>query len=160
VATNLEKTRGGRRGGRALAHRRRGVHQRNGSKVVLLSVPRLLPRSNKPRRGTTEVTGVSTATRRCGHVATATGAVISLPRDHICSPARSFTSPWISTAFQTRITATGANPGTRIISGEGDWTQGYFCYCTIRESFRAPDSMVCSALINLGFLCENLLIYL
>jgi hypothetical protein len=53
---------GGRRGGRALASRIRGVHWRNGSMIVLLSVPRLLPHSNKPRRGATEVTGVSTTT--------------------------------------------------------------------------------------------------
>jgi hypothetical protein len=61
VAANLEETHGGRRGRSALAQRIRGVHQRNGSKVVLLSVLRLLPHSNKPQRGTTEVTGVSTA---------------------------------------------------------------------------------------------------
>jgi hypothetical protein len=148
VEANLEKTRGDRRGGRVLAQRIRGVHRSNGSKVVLLSVPRLLPHSNKPRRGTTEVIGVSTATRRSGHVATDTGAVISLPCDHICSPARSFTSPWISTVCQARITATSTNPGTRITGGEGDWTQGYFCYCTITESFRASDITVCSTLIS------------
>jgi hypothetical protein len=62
VATNLKKTRDDRRGGRALAQRIHGVHRRNGSKIVLLIVPRLLSHSNKPRRGTTEVTGVSTAT--------------------------------------------------------------------------------------------------
>jgi hypothetical protein len=120
VVANLEKTCGDRRGGRILAQRIRGVHRRNGSKVVLLSVPRLLPHSNKPWHGTTEVNGVSTATRRSGHVATAIGAVISLPCDHICSPARSFTSPWISTTCEARITATGANPGARISGGAGD----------------------------------------
>jgi hypothetical protein len=61
VAANFEETCGGRKGGRALAQRRRGVHRRNGSKIIVLSVPRLLPHSNKPRCGTTEVTGVSTA---------------------------------------------------------------------------------------------------
>jgi hypothetical protein len=86
VAANLKKTRSGPRGGRALAQRIHGVHQRNGSKIVLLSVPRLLLHSNKPRRGTIEVTGVSTAILAVRHVATAIGAVISLPRDHICSP--------------------------------------------------------------------------
>jgi hypothetical protein len=114
VVANLEKTRGGRRGGRILAQRIRGVHRCNGSKVVLLSVPRLLPHTNKPWRGTTEVTGVSTATRRSGHVATATCAVISLPCDHICSFVRSFTSPWISLRARhesrrpTRIRAHGS----------------------------------------------------
>jgi hypothetical protein len=62
VAANLEETCGDRRGGRALAQRTRGVHRRNVSTIVLLSVPRSLPHSNKPRRGTTEVTGVSMAT--------------------------------------------------------------------------------------------------
>jgi hypothetical protein len=62
VAANLEETRGGRRGGRALAQRIRGIHRRNGSTIVLLSVPHSLTHSNKPWRGTTEVTGVSTAT--------------------------------------------------------------------------------------------------
>jgi hypothetical protein len=62
VAANLKETHGGRRGGRALAQWIRGVHRRNGSTIVLLSAPQSLPHSNKPRCGTTEVTGVSTAT--------------------------------------------------------------------------------------------------
>jgi hypothetical protein len=40
----------------------RGVHRCNGSRIILLRVPRLLPRSNKLRRGATEVIGASTAT--------------------------------------------------------------------------------------------------
>jgi hypothetical protein len=62
VAANLEETRDGRRGGRALAQKNHGIHRCNGSTIVLLSVPRSLPHSNKPRRGTIEVTGASTTT--------------------------------------------------------------------------------------------------
>jgi hypothetical protein len=62
VAANLKEMCSGRRGGRALAQRIRGVHRCNSSTIVLLSVPQSLPHSNKPQRGTTEVTGVSTAT--------------------------------------------------------------------------------------------------
>ena len=40
----------------------RGVHRCNGARIILLRVPRLLPHSNKLRRGATEVTGASTAT--------------------------------------------------------------------------------------------------
>jgi hypothetical protein len=38
----------------------RGVHRCKGSRIILLRVPRLLPHSNKLRRGATEVTGAST----------------------------------------------------------------------------------------------------
>jgi hypothetical protein len=40
----------------------RGSHRCNGARRILLRVPRLLPHSNKLRRGATEVTGASTAT--------------------------------------------------------------------------------------------------
>jgi hypothetical protein len=40
----------------------RDVHRCNGSRIILLRVPRLLPHSNKLWRGTTEVTGASTTT--------------------------------------------------------------------------------------------------
>jgi hypothetical protein len=54
--------------------------------------------------------------------------------------------PWISTACQTRITATGVNPGARITGGEGDWTLGYFRYCTIRGCFSCSNRAFCSAI--------------
>jgi hypothetical protein len=40
----------------------RGVHRCNGSRIILLRVPRLLPHSNKVRCGATEVTGASMTT--------------------------------------------------------------------------------------------------
>jgi hypothetical protein len=40
----------------------RGVLRCNGSRIILLRVPRVQPHSNKLRRGATEVTGASTAT--------------------------------------------------------------------------------------------------
>jgi hypothetical protein len=142
VVANLEETRGGRRGGRALAQRRCGIHRRNGSKIVLLSVPWLLPHSNKPRRGTTEVTGVSTIIpavrpRRNGY----RRGDKPPPRPHLL-PCEIFYLPVDIHCVP------GTNPGARITGGEGDWTQGYFYYCAIGESFRAPDSTVCSALIS------------
>jgi hypothetical protein len=55
---------------------------------------------------------------RSSHVATATGTVITSIRDQIHSPVRSFTFPWISSAYQARIIATSANPDARIAGGE------------------------------------------
>ena len=40
----------------------RGVHRCNGSRIILLRVPRLLPHSNKLWHGATEVSGASMAT--------------------------------------------------------------------------------------------------
>jgi hypothetical protein len=61
----------------------RGVHRCNGARIILLRGPRLLPHSNKLRRGATGVTGASTVTWRSGHVATATGTVINFnPRSN------------------------------------------------------------------------------
>jgi hypothetical protein len=40
----------------------RGVHRCSGSEIVILGVPRLLPRSNESRHGITKVAGVSTTT--------------------------------------------------------------------------------------------------
>jgi hypothetical protein len=71
----------------------RGVYRCNGSRIVILSVPRLLPHNSEPRRGITEVTGVSTATPADRPRRTATGVVISFRLDQIHSPARSFYLP-------------------------------------------------------------------
>jgi hypothetical protein len=71
----------------------RGVHRCNGSRIVILSVRRLLPHSSEPRCGITEVTRVSTATPVVRSRRTATGAVISFRRNQIHAPARSFYLP-------------------------------------------------------------------
>ena len=71
----------------------RGTHWCNSSKIVVLSVPWLVPHSNEPRRGITEVTGVSTATPAVRPCRTATGTVISFCRDQIRAPAIFFYLP-------------------------------------------------------------------
>jgi hypothetical protein len=71
----------------------RDIHRCNSSKILILIVPRLLPYSNEPRRGITEVTRVSTATPAVRPRRTATGTVISFCRDQIRAPARSFYFP-------------------------------------------------------------------
>jgi hypothetical protein len=148
VVANLEETRGDRRGGRALAQRRSGVHRRNGSKIVLLSVPRLLPHSNKPQCGTTEVTGVSMAIpavwpRRNGY------------RHGDKPPSRPYLLPCEIFYLPVDIHyVPDTNHGDWCESGHADHRRrgglnpGIFRYCTIRELFRAPDSMVCSALFS------------
>jgi hypothetical protein len=89
---NLAWHGGGRREGRAL-WLNRGIHRCNGLRIVILSVPRLLPHSSEARHGITEVTGVSTATPAVRPCRTATGAVISFRRDQIRAPTRSFYLP-------------------------------------------------------------------
>jgi hypothetical protein len=68
----------------------RGVHRCNGSTIVILSVPRLLPHSNEPRRGIPEENGDS---RGNGRAATSPAQVGKRQSGHnvLCSSAtRSF----------------------------------------------------------------------
>jgi hypothetical protein len=142
VAANLKERRGGRRGGRAMAQRIRGVHRCNGSTIVLLSAPRSLPHSNKPRRGTTEVTRVSTATpavrpRRNGYMRG--DKPLSRPNPR---PRAIFLPP---REYPRRAKNESRRPA-RITGGEGDWILGYFRYCTIRGCFSCSDRAFHSAI--------------
>ena len=58
----------------------RGVHRCNGSTIAILSVPRLLPHSNEPRRGIPEENGDS---RVNGCAATSPAQVGKRQSDHI-----------------------------------------------------------------------------
>jgi hypothetical protein len=75
-----------------------GSHWCNGARRILLRVPRLLSRSNKLRRGATEVTDASTAIpvarpRRCdyNHSDKLPFAILSIPCREI------FSLSWLST---------------------------------------------------------------
>jgi hypothetical protein len=105
----------------------RGVHRCNSSKIVIMSVPRLLPRSNEPRRGVTEVTGVSTATPAVRPRRTATGTVVSFCREPIRVPTRSFYLPVNIHCVPSTNHGDRRESRRNVSGGEGDWILRSFC---------------------------------